>query len=111
GTCEDDERGPAVHLGSDIEDGKHAERRDGRRDHADLCELVEDGSESYRDLPGRVQEDTALDDEPRREGEGQADGEAGLQASTETSTGSARRYDSQVQHQRERRISNGGTVR
>ena len=55
GPRQDDVRGAALPLGRDQQDREHAERRDGRGDRGRLHAGLEDGAESHRDLPRRLQ--------------------------------------------------------
>ena len=52
---EDDGRGPAVHLGRDLEDGEHAGVVDGRRRREAVPRRVEARREGDRDLPRQLQ--------------------------------------------------------
>ena len=55
GAREDDGRGPAVHLGRDLEDGQPARADDDRRDRAALRRVVAARREGDRDLPRQLQ--------------------------------------------------------
>ncbi|GIX14896.1 MAG: hypothetical protein KatS3mg118_2855 [Paracoccaceae bacterium] len=61
-----DGRGPALHLGRDLQDHQHAERGHGRGLPRGLRAVVEAGAEGQRALPGRLQAQPAALGQPCR---------------------------------------------